>query len=169
MSPTLTPIVPVRLVDRDMFMRFRGGGVGHRYMRQVEPWLDATGWGASWPSFTHRIPEPAPTQQDSAHGQGDGNPATTQGSVGNSMEGGGSGGAGNAEEESEDDEDDEDDEGGNLWCLDGNGEGNDPEQPDEDEVLDEEGDDGEVGDGPTDPDEELDEDAEPFPSGFISL
>jgi len=26
----------VRFVDRDMFMRYRGGGIGHRYMREIE-------------------------------------------------------------------------------------------------------------------------------------
>ena len=41
-----------------MFMRFRGGGVGHHYMREVEPWLDSTGWGASWPVLDGRDPEP---------------------------------------------------------------------------------------------------------------
>ena len=25
-----------RFVDRDMFMRYRGGGVGHKYMRVIE-------------------------------------------------------------------------------------------------------------------------------------
>lgn len=25
-----------RFVDRDMFMRYRGGGIGHRYMREIE-------------------------------------------------------------------------------------------------------------------------------------
>ena len=25
-----------RFVDRDMFMRYRGGGVGHKYMREIE-------------------------------------------------------------------------------------------------------------------------------------
>jgi hypothetical protein len=49
---------PCRLADRDMFMRFRGGGVGHLYMRQIEPWLDATGWGASWPLLRDRDPYP---------------------------------------------------------------------------------------------------------------
>ena len=39
-----------------MFMRFRGGGIGHTYMRQVEPWLDATGWGNTWPSLKDREP-----------------------------------------------------------------------------------------------------------------
>ena len=48
----------IRLADRDMFMRFRGGGVGHLYMRQIEPWLDATGWGTSWPSLKHKDPYP---------------------------------------------------------------------------------------------------------------
>ena len=26
----------VRFVDRDMFMRYRGGGIGHTYMREIE-------------------------------------------------------------------------------------------------------------------------------------
>src|SRR5579872_1454153 len=29
-----------------MFMRYRGGGVGHLYMRTIEPWLSGTGWGS---------------------------------------------------------------------------------------------------------------------------
>lgn len=48
--------IPSRLADRDMFMRFRGGGVGHMYMRYIEPWLDGTGWGKSWPSLHDRDP-----------------------------------------------------------------------------------------------------------------
>lgn len=28
-----------------MFMRYRGGGIGHLYMRAVEAWLSKTGWG----------------------------------------------------------------------------------------------------------------------------
>ena len=27
-------------------MRYRGGGVGHLYMRPIEPWLPRTGWGS---------------------------------------------------------------------------------------------------------------------------
>lgn len=27
-------------------MRYRGGGVGHLYMRAIEVWLTETGWGA---------------------------------------------------------------------------------------------------------------------------
>ena len=29
-----------------MFMRYRGGGVGHHYMRAIETWLAETGWGS---------------------------------------------------------------------------------------------------------------------------
>ena len=46
-------------------MRFRGGGVGHMYMRQVEPWLEATGWGATWPSLHDR--EPDASQEEPMH------------------------------------------------------------------------------------------------------
>ena len=28
-------------------MRFRGGGVGHLYMRAIEVWLTKTGWGSN--------------------------------------------------------------------------------------------------------------------------
>ena len=106
-----------RLVDRDMFMRFRGGGVGHRYMRQVEPWLDETGWGTQWPSLSNKDPDPSPSQQ------GD--------SGSDNQAGGDMGGINEDEDEDEDEEmaQDEDDE---------DGEGNDLEQPDDDDDLDEE-------------------------------
>ena len=39
-------------------MRFRGGGIGHIYMRQIEQWLDATGWGTTWPSLGREDPNP---------------------------------------------------------------------------------------------------------------
>jgi hypothetical protein len=62
-STPCTPLIhPLRLADRDMFMRFRGGGVGHMYMRHVEPWLDAAGWGATWPSLGDRYPDPTPQE-----------------------------------------------------------------------------------------------------------
>ena len=32
----MTLISSGRFVDRDMFMRYRGGGVGHKYMRSIE-------------------------------------------------------------------------------------------------------------------------------------
>lgn len=34
-------------------MRYRGGGVGHLYMREVEQWLQKTGWGCSAPGEKH--------------------------------------------------------------------------------------------------------------------
>src|ERR1700761_5895917 len=52
------------LVDRDMFMRFRGGGTGHGYMRHIESWLDGTGWGTTWPSLSHMEPSPQPGTDD---------------------------------------------------------------------------------------------------------
>ena len=135
-------------------------------MRQVEHWLDATGWGASWPSFDHRNPEPAPTQQGNANDHSAGNPATIQGCIGNGKDGGGSSGAGNAEES----EDDKDNEGGSPQRPDEDGEGKDLEQPaEEDETLDEEGDRSDVADSYINPGEGEDEDTEAFPSGFISL
>ena len=30
-----------------MFMRYRGGSVGHLYMRAIESWLAETGWGSN--------------------------------------------------------------------------------------------------------------------------
>ena len=42
-KPCRTLTCTFRLADRDMFMHFRGGEVGHMYMHQVEPWLDALG------------------------------------------------------------------------------------------------------------------------------
>ena len=36
MSTAETSIYIPRFVDRDMFMRFRGGGIGHKYMRAIE-------------------------------------------------------------------------------------------------------------------------------------
>jgi hypothetical protein len=85
-------------------MRFRGGGVGHMYMRQVEPWLDATGWGSTLPSLEVKYP-------DSEHGP----PPHDEG------------GDSNGAREDEDSEDDVDP--GDIEDNDGE----DPEQPDEDD------------------------------------
>jgi hypothetical protein len=52
--PSLHALIIYSLADRDMFMRFRGGGIGHIYMRSIEAWLDSTGWGKSWPSLSNR-------------------------------------------------------------------------------------------------------------------
>ena len=37
------PSNPLSLANRDTFMWFRGGGVGHIYMCHIEPWLDGMG------------------------------------------------------------------------------------------------------------------------------
>ena len=62
------------LADRDMFMRFRGGGIGHRYPQEFEAQLSGAGWGTSWPSMKDRDPEPDPEvtepTQKPAHVQG---------------------------------------------------------------------------------------------------
>jgi hypothetical protein len=57
---TIVPLLShsFRLADRDMFMRFRGGGIGHMYMRHIEPGLNTTGWGSTWPSIQDKYPEP---------------------------------------------------------------------------------------------------------------
>jgi hypothetical protein len=52
----------VSFVDRDMFMRYRGGGVGHTYMRVVEQWLQETGWGHEVPDADE--PEPYVAAED---------------------------------------------------------------------------------------------------------
>jgi len=129
-------------------MRFRGGGVGHRYMRQIEPWLDGTGWGAAWPSFNHRIPDLGPTGQAGIDGQVNGNSTRAMGE-----ESDGEGGGAESPEQPEED-----------------GEGDDPEQP-EDDDQDEDEDEDETGkaDRHADPDSDGDEEMDPFPSGFISL
>jgi len=102
----------VRLAGRDMFMRFRGGGIGHVYMRQVEPWLDATGWGTTWPSLSDREPDPTgltPTSEGERASEGGGDTMIDD-SEGSASEG--------------DDEDEDVD-------------GEDPEQPEEDADGDE--------------------------------
>jgi len=41
-------------------MRYRGGGVGHTYMRAIEEWLLETGWGHSIPEIDVSEPLVAP-------------------------------------------------------------------------------------------------------------
>ena len=106
------------LADRDMFMRFRGGGIGHLYMRQVEPWLDSTGWGTSWPSLSSRDPTPDLAQA----------PHRQPGIDDDEPEGG-------SDSDEEDDEDSEDEKGRSEQVEDGDG--NDEEQDDDDEDEDE--------------------------------
>ena len=73
----------IRFVDRDMFMRHRGGGVGHTYMREIEKWLSETGWGHEIPDVDESEPhttteddlqqeDPMPNEDDSDSGAGSG-------------------------------------------------------------------------------------------------
>jgi len=57
-SPMCCMLTSLSLADRDMFMRFRGGAVGHLHMREIDEQLDRAGWGSSWPSLKDRDPEP---------------------------------------------------------------------------------------------------------------
>ena len=52
-------------------MRFRGGGVGHIYMRKVEEWLDGTGWGTTWPSLQDKYPDSGGSEEQDANAQQD--------------------------------------------------------------------------------------------------
>jgi hypothetical protein len=103
------------------------------YMRQIEPWLDATGWGTTWPSLKARDPDP------------DGEPLTDNGdSSGPTIPGcilcGPEDNENSADEESGEDVDmseleDED--------------GEDPEQPEEDDKDGEDGEENRASSGPT--------------------
>jgi len=109
-------------------MRFRGGGVGHGYMRQVEPWLDSTRWGASWPLFNDREQGQAPIPRGDRNGHGE--VSSMRNTEGDSPSGGSGGRTSQAENggvnegEAEDPEPPEEE-----------GESADPEQPEEDDDL----------------------------------
>lgn len=45
-----------------MFMRYRGGGIGHLYMREVQQRLDSSRWGSYWPNSL-RDRDPSPDQE----------------------------------------------------------------------------------------------------------
>jgi len=114
------------LADRDMFMRFRGGGIGHIYMRQIEWWLDATGWGTTWPSLGGKDPCPDPLSEDgNSPGHGSNNGEDDVGDEGED------GDEDEDEVESEGDVDDED--------------GEDQEQPEESDDDSDSGEDGRDG------------------------
>jgi hypothetical protein len=105
-----------------MFMRFRGGGVGHTYMRQVEPWLDAAGWGSTWPSLANRYPDPEPGAPLNSDGRTGGPATQTQSNRQDSGGDGASRGGGSGEDTDTDESDDED--------------GEDLEQPEDDDSDD---------------------------------
>ena len=113
-----TPLILIRLADRDLFMRFRGGGIGHRYMRHIEPWLNATGWGTEWPILSDRDPNPG--QSNTEH------PAPASHGRTGGEEGGG-------EEDSEDSDDGEGEKGVQ------DGDGDDGSGEDSDLEIDEDG------------------------------
>jgi hypothetical protein len=100
-----------------MFMRFRGGGIGHIYMRQVEPWLDATGWGTTQPSLGGRYPEPGREPPPHSGGRAAGPTTSTQGHHRGS------------EDRDEDEDSEEDADAGELE----DGDGEDPELLEEDD------------------------------------
>lgn len=62
-----------------MFMRYRGGGIGHLYMREIEQQLNLSRWGSSWPSSL-RGRDPNPDQEPSP--QNDSNAAAGSASNG---------------------------------------------------------------------------------------
>jgi len=122
---TTTPIHINRFVDRDIFMRYRGGGIGHRYMRAIEEIYenmsrermhhkergrkdapldkDAMDVDDESASDDEREPEvPAQSQPDQHTPPGDGSAGDEEGDKNGSNEDG---------EEDEGDEDGEEDEG----------------------------------------------------------
>ena len=129
-------------------MRFRGGGIGHRYMRQIEPWLDGTGWGMSWPSFGDR-------EQGGGDGQGVGSSTMD-------TEGGGACGSNGGSSKRAENGVDSEGEGQDQEPPEEEGESADPEQPEEDDDL---GDDDEV-EGDKGKDAEPDSEAE---AGDVSV
>ena len=121
-KPCITLTHLPRLADRDIFMRYRGGGVGHLYMRHIEPWLDATGWGTTWPSLEDRYPEdPEDNQENSAR------PSTSTQSRHQNNDGNGDSGEDNSGKETDPSDVEDDD-------------GDDPEQPEDDSDEDSEDD-----------------------------
>ena len=57
-------------------MRYRGGGVGHLYMRAIEVWLAETGWGADDALMSSSLDSdtsPEDSEDDENEDSGDGN------------------------------------------------------------------------------------------------
>ena len=64
-------------------MRYRGGGVGHTYMRAIEVWLAETGWGSDdilTPTDAKGI-DLEDNVRDTEHGEGSGNQGNLEGEV----------------------------------------------------------------------------------------
>ena len=73
--------ISVRFVDHDMFMRYRGGGIGHKYMREIEEKYEnmsrerVHGDHRSKPS----VPDESGSDGDRSDGIGGGEPETRDG------------------------------------------------------------------------------------------
>lgn len=131
------------------------------YMRQIEPWLDATGWGKTWPSLNDKDPDPECVGPH-PHNSDDAGPVVPmQGDQANEVDGE------SGDEDSGEDTDmseAEDDDGG------------DPEQPEDDDSDSDDEDSGgnkgtrsrEDGEGRNNGDEAEDE-AEEYSLEFTSL
>ena len=55
-----------------MFMRYRGGGVGHLYMRTIEVWLAETGWGSNDPLVSTDVDSSEEDSEDSDNSEDNG-------------------------------------------------------------------------------------------------
>lgn len=63
-----------QFVDRDMFMRYRGGGVGHKYMRDIEDKYENMSRERSHGEQSHRAPGPyQANDEDNDHASDDDN------------------------------------------------------------------------------------------------
>jgi hypothetical protein len=92
------------------------------YMRQVEPWLDQTGWGTTWPLLEDTYPDPG-CELPLHNQQGGADPTTSaQGHHQNGVNGGSGEGSGGEDSEGDDDTGELEDD-----------DGEDPEQPEVDD------------------------------------
>lgn len=114
-------------------MRYRGGGIGHLYMRETEQWLNSSNWGSSWPTSL-KSRDPNPDQEPL--------PQNNSGAAAMSTQDGGY----KSDSTEEDAGEDSDGDGGEL--ADEDTEGEDLEHPEEEE------------DDDTDEEEDEDEDAD---------
>ena len=129
-----------RFVDRDMFMRYRGGGIGHKYMRAIEQVYE----NMSRERIHHkqakrsstRSEVPADADDTDSGGEGEGEPTGPQ-----TNQPGGQGGSDTADGDDDGDDgnntrrdDDGDDDGNNNGNN--NGDDGDDNDDDGDNILD---------------------------------
>lgn len=108
------------------------------YMRQIEPWLNATGWGTTWPSLQDRDPDPDPVPEQES--PPDNNPHSRPTASGDVLH------------STEDTENGADEDSGEEMDTSGleDEDGEDLEQPKEDEEDEEDGHENGTGSRPTD-------------------